>query len=36
MHSISVVKVGYLTSRNTEMSILLFWYLKLEGSKGTL
>lgn len=36
MNNISVVKVGYLTSRNTEMSIFLFMYLTLEDSKGTL
>lgn len=35
MHNISAVKDGYLTIRNTEMSIFLFWYLELEGSKGT-
>lgn len=36
MNNTPVVKGGHLTSRNTEMSIFLFLYLKLEGSKGIL
>lgn len=35
MNNIFVVEVGYLISRNTEMSILFSLCLKLEGSKGT-